>query len=52
MFRFPNKIKYIFKLHAFTIKNEFRNMSDRKPDFTQTRSTCMITINNHNIKSG
>ena len=48
VFSFSNKIKYIFKFHAFATKNDFRNMSHLKPDFTKIRPTRTFATNNHN----
>ena len=38
---FSYKIKYTFIFYAFTIKNDFRNMSRQTPDFTQVWPACI-----------
>ena len=52
MLSFSYKVKYTFKFHALTIVNDFRNMSNRKPDFTQTRPASIVSTNNQNNQIG
>ena len=52
LFSFSHKIKYILKFHAFTIKNDFRNMSHLKLDFTGTRLAYIVATSICNNQTG
>ena len=46
---FPIKLSIASKfMRLRLIKNDFRNMPDRKPDFIQTRPVCIIATKNYN----